>query len=293
MKKQLILLLFCSSLLLQASAQLQPFTTLNDFQYPESITTDGHFLYVANIGAQFAPLAKDGDGFIAQLDMQGKPVKRLVAAGLHAPKGMAIVQGVLYVTDIDTLKGFKLSDGKLVFQLGFAGADVHFLNDITAKDNHTLFVSETAAGKVFEVQLGSKPSFIQINSTVINGANGLTYDAAHKKLYIVSLGAGNTPGEIGVMDMNTRPYAYTTIGSYKGYLDGVALLPGNRLLFTDWVSLEKPVNSTLNILSLNNGTVTTIANGMQGAADLLYIPVSQTAWVPVMAASQLAAFKLP
>lgn len=293
MKPYLLAALLCCITALQAAAQLQPVHTVNGLRFPESIISDGQYLYVSNIGAQFDPLAKDGDGFIAKLDLQGNTVNdQFISGHLHAPKGMAIVKNILYVTDIDTIKGFRLSDGALVYQLGFEKDQVHFLNDLTVKDAHTLFVSATDQGKIFEVRTGEDAGYTALPlNTVIKGANGLAYDAGKQLLYVVSLGADKDPGEIGVIDLTAKP-VYKSIGTYKGFLDGVALLPGNRLLFTDWLSLEKPVNATLNTVDIGTGKVTTIANGMQGAADLWYIAATKTAWVPVMAGSKLAAFKL-
>lgn len=286
-----LLLLLLGSMGL-AKAQQQPVATITGFQFPESVNTDGRYLYVSNIGAKLEPTVKDGDGFISRLDLNGKLLDQKFITGLSAPKGMAIVQQVLYVADIDSIKGFRLSDGARIFALGFGG-QTSFLNDLAAKDAHTLFVSATDIGKVFEVQLGRQPAYREIVlSEKIKGANGLSYDAAAQQLYVVTLGEGNEPGRIGVIQFGPNGATYKNSSDYTGFLDGAAVLPGNRLLFTDWTSLTNPVSGTVNILDMATGKITTIANKLQGAADLLYIPSKNITWVPEMVAGRLKAYQL-
>src|SRR5689334_2244123 len=76
------------------------------FTYPESLNSDGKFLYVSNIG-NGGPTGKDGDGYISKLTPDGKLISRTFFGGkLNAPKGSAIIRGVIYVADIDQIIGF-------------------------------------------------------------------------------------------------------------------------------------------------------------------------------------------
>ena len=64
--------------------------------HPESVISDGKFLYVTNIGNALDPGAKDGDGFISKLSLDGKViVHKLNDTKLNAPKGTAIIRGML------------------------------------------------------------------------------------------------------------------------------------------------------------------------------------------------------
>src|SRR5690606_19466150 len=65
---------------------------------PESVLYTDKALYVSLIDG--AGWDADGKGGIGILDHNGKIVNANWVTGLSAPKGMAIVKGVLYVADI-------------------------------------------------------------------------------------------------------------------------------------------------------------------------------------------------
>ena len=92
------ILSFMAGSMLAVTALAQDSTGLAN---PESITSDGKYLYVSNIGNKLDPSAKDGDGFISKLSLDGKVIEHSWAdTKLNAPKGTAVIRGVLYVTDI-------------------------------------------------------------------------------------------------------------------------------------------------------------------------------------------------
>jgi hypothetical protein len=118
-----------------APAAPAPVWTLEGFAMPESVVYDAaaDLYYVSNInGTDVA--AKDDNGFIAKVGPDGKLVALKWIDGaadtitLHAPKGMAIADGTLWVTDIDRLQGFDLTTGAPTVEVLIAGAT--FMNDI-------------------------------------------------------------------------------------------------------------------------------------------------------------------
>ena len=58
-------------------------------------------LYVANIEGE--PAGKDGVGSISILSKAGEIIEQEWVTGLNAPKGMTVMDGKLYVTDVDAL----------------------------------------------------------------------------------------------------------------------------------------------------------------------------------------------
>src|SRR5262245_35110544 len=80
---------------------------------PESVRYDADLdaYFVSNINGN--PSAKDGNGFIAQVDAGNtSSVKMLVQGGkngatLNAPKGLAVVGDTLWVADIDAVRAFN------------------------------------------------------------------------------------------------------------------------------------------------------------------------------------------
>ena len=86
--------------------------TVTELQSPYSFVNDpiekDYFISSVNGEAETA----DNNGFITKLDLNGKLLNlKFIQGGkgnvtLNAPKGMALVEHVLYVADLDTLRGF-------------------------------------------------------------------------------------------------------------------------------------------------------------------------------------------
>lgn len=101
-------------------------------------------IYVSNIGGM-DPQAKDGKGSIAIIDKDGKIVNPAWVTGLNSPKGMAISNGKLYVTDIDALVEIDIASAKISNTWKVEGAE--FLNDVAAH-NGTVYFTDMTTGKV-------------------------------------------------------------------------------------------------------------------------------------------------
>ena len=75
------------------------------FNNPESVLISGDHRFVSNIGATLDPTGKDGDGYVSELDAEGRVLDAhafpAIGSHLDAPKGMAMAGGRLYVADID------------------------------------------------------------------------------------------------------------------------------------------------------------------------------------------------
>lgn len=252
------------------------------FSSPESIISDGKFLYVSNVGTELEPSKKDGDGFISRVSKEGKilDLKFLPTTGqLHAPKGSAIIGDVLYVADIDRLVGFNLNTKAVVFELAFEGTQ--FLNDVVVKDKQTLFASTTDQGIIYQVDIPQKKATPIKTDQPLRGPNGLAYDAATNTLYVAGFGSDNQPnGEVGKIDLATN--AYTRLGTYQGYLDGIALITPSTLLFSDWIAFEK--KGEVKKLDLKTLEVTTLERKEKvgGPADFSYDAKTKNIYLPHM-----------
>ncbi|MDN4165341.1 ATP-binding protein [Cytophagales bacterium LB-30] len=131
----------------------------------ESVLVDANTgaIYVSNINGM--PLEKDGNGFIAKIKNDGSIETLQWATGLSAPKGMAIRDSILYVTDIDRLVGISLASGSIVQEYAIEGAQ--FLNDVTT-DGTSVYFSDMATGKIYQLK-DEAPSLFQENVASING----------------------------------------------------------------------------------------------------------------------------
>jgi DNA-binding beta-propeller fold protein YncE len=227
---------FLTGMVLVINTMAQDSTVL---AHPESVISDGKFLYVTNIGNALDPGAKDGDGFVSKLSLDGKVITRKFSdTKLNAPKGTAIIRGMLYVADIDRVIGLELATGKKLAEINLIAAGTNFINDLTVKDDFTLFASCTDVGKIVEVNI--RTGQVRIIAEV-KGANGITYDKATNSLYTCSFDFQNMQGgELGVITWKDYKPSYEKIGDVHGAFDGLAMLDNHTLVVSDWGAMDHP-----------------------------------------------------
>ncbi|MFO0596731.1 MAG: hypothetical protein U0228_15545 [Myxococcaceae bacterium] len=187
-----------------------------------------------------APLDKDNNGYIAELSPDGAVVNaKLVEGGqkkvtLNAPKGSALLGGILYVADIDTVRLFDRKTGEPKGEVALKGAT--FANDVAAGPDGNIYVSDSGLNAKFEgtgtdsiwvIKPGKKPTAKQlIKSKDLHGPNGLlvTKDAVH----VVVFGGP----ELQTYDLKGKKKGEFTMLP-NGGLDGIVAI-GDDLLITSW-----------------------------------------------------------
>lgn len=259
---------------------------IEGFSSPESVamTVDGKRFFISNLGEKLEPSAKDGDGYITEVSPEGSIVnkKLLPKSGvLNGPKGMAIVSTTLYVTDVDKVVGFDVNSREQVFEMDFSAEKTVFLNDLAVYDDKTLFLSATDIGKIFRITLSPAPSYGLV-AEGIAGPNGLYLDKDANKLYVVGFGDGNFNGALGVVALNGEKPEYKKLSPDGGALDGIALLPGGRLLYSDWVAFDRPGKFIVYDLKSGSFAELKLSEPVRGPADFLYDSAKKTLWVPKM-----------
>ncbi|MWV62863.1 hypothetical protein DCO58_01910 [Helicobacter saguini] len=138
--------------------------SISGLQGPQAVVSNANNIYVSNAGIYKNNIKKES-GFISRLDGKGKIVELKFIDNLDYPKGIAVLNNVLYVVDINTLKGFNLSTKKQVLNMQIKGANA--LSDI-ATSNDTLYVSDSKAGVIYAVDIKKKNYhvFIAIESSL-------------------------------------------------------------------------------------------------------------------------------
>ncbi|WP_309640978.1 hypothetical protein [Flavobacterium sp.] len=236
MKKSL-LISFAFSALTATNANAQDTKKANNFHHIESVVSDGKFLYVADIGTELKPSAKDGDGQIAKLDRKGKILDAsFVKEPLNAPKGLAVFKDILFINDINRIVAINLETGTKIYEINF-GQETTFLNDIAIWDKNTLYVSATDTSKLYKVDLTNK-SFTEVKlNTTISGINGLYCAPKSNKLYVNGFGSNNQPnGVFGCI--NLKDNTFTQITAITGYYDGICI-KNDVLYLSNWMAFEK------------------------------------------------------
>src|ERR1700690_3241991 len=88
--------------------------TISGFDAPESVIKSGDRLFVSNMGGTKPdPMALDSNGFISELSVDGRVIHQKFQKGiLNAPKGLAVVQDMVYVADVNRVVGFNMRTGE-------------------------------------------------------------------------------------------------------------------------------------------------------------------------------------
>lgn len=258
------------------------------FSSPESVLHHDNYLFVSNVGKKLEPTSVDGDGYISMLSSNGELIsQKHFEVILNAPKGMAIFENTLYVTDINRVVGLDLSSKKQVMELSLADLQVNFLNDIVATEEGVLYVSATDTGDVYQINTRLSDSTRALSRLPIQqlpGPNGLAYDKTSHSLWVASFGSGeDKPGEFGKVSLNS--YQYEKLASIEGMLDGVALISENKALLSDWVAFDN--SGQIIEVDLTTGEKRTLYDKLGGPADFSYLATKNEIVIPRMMESKV------
>jgi hypothetical protein len=237
------------------------------FKTPESIFYDsGEDLYlVSNING--SPSDMDDNGFISRVKPDGSIAELKWIDGtndnvtLSAPKGMAEVGEILYVSDINALRLFDKKSGEPVGTVKIPGST--FLNDVVADGKGGVYVSDSGMNPDFSSSGTDAVYHVLADGsieTVAKGEalmhpNGLAMvDGA---LLCVTFG-GKSLLKIG-MDGTVSTEAELPGGS----LDGIEQANDGHLLISSW--------ETKTVYAVgSDGTATALVTDVESPADIGY-----------------------
>jgi sugar lactone lactonase YvrE len=252
---------------------------------PESVVVDPATgaIYVSNIVG--AVMQKDGNGFIAKLNGDGKMVTRQWVKGLDSPTGLALHDRTLYVADVDQLVEINAASGEIVKRYPAKGAT--FLNDVAIDSDGTVYVSDTPSNTIWRLKDGSFEPWIADDK--LNGPNGLLVQG--DMLVVASLGkipgVGQKQELAGLSLISLKDQSVTKLGDGRpiGNLDGLELLQPGVYLVTDWAAgalyRVDAKGKAQQLIDLN-----------QGSADLTYLPDKKIVLIPMMLDNTLVAYRL-
>lgn len=194
---------------------------------PESVILDSskNVLYAANINGK--PTNKDSNGFISILKLNGEIETMKFAVGFDAPKGMAIYENKLFVSDIDTLRVVDLNSGKIVKNHKIAEAK--FLNDVAVSNDGTVYVSDfSGANKaVYKIAKGKVEKWLDETKLLGQRPNGLWLE--EKSLVI-----GTKEGSIFKADLGTKKIRTYNSNIGVNGIDGILPFDDNSYISSDW-----------------------------------------------------------
>lgn len=258
--------------------------------HPESVVRHNDYYLVSNLGVSLLPDKADGDGFISVMNIDGTGLIQHHITGLDSPKGLEIINGMLYVCDLSELKVFNIITGQLIKTYSFQAEGVTLLNDITGlySDNETIFLTATRARKIFKLNIntGTK-EVLTVNGQTLLQTNGLALDNANNVLYMAEFGEGNGQNARIIKIDLTNNNGTVLGGSTTGLLYDGIVLTANKLYLSDW-------SHKLFSLDLNNPNTPPVQllAGLSGPADIFHDTNTNKIIIPSMTAHELRFYDL-
>lgn len=251
--------------------------TPSKLKVPESIKYDAarKVIYVSNING--APTEKNGKGFISRISMDGKIISLQWITGLNAPKGMALWQDRLFVSDIDRIVEIDVGKGRILKQYPVPGAG--FLNDVAVDEAGRVYVSDMAENNSVIYRLIKGKVSVFLRGAEISSPNGLFY--RNKTLYVGNSG----DGRLKAVDVTSG--AITTIVKVGHGIDGLIRLADGGFIISDWSGRTEWITAQKKIVTLLDTRAQKI-----NSADLEYIPQKRLLLIPTFFDNRVTAYRL-
>lgn len=239
----------------------------------ESVLYDAgkNTLYVSNIVG--APDARDGNGFISKVSLDGAITNLQWATGLDAPKGMGLRNNSLFVTDIDKIVEIDTETGKIVKSYPVTGAQ--FLNDITVDNDGNVYATDSNVG--FIVQISGDA--VTMWAENLAGPNGILADGEK------FLMAGWDSGTLNAIDADTREVSQIAEG--MEHPDGIVAVGDGSYLVSTWDGMVHHVDPDGNVTLLLDTRESEV-----NAADIEFVQARNLLLVPTFFANKVVAYEL-
>lgn len=190
---------------------------------------------------------------------------------LEAPKGLAILDNVLYVADVTRVVGLDLETGKQVFKQAIP--DAVFLNDVAADNEKSIYVSDSRSNFIVRIipstgltEFFRHPELVSPNGLFVAAQDDETY------LYVVSMEA-DTP----IQKLNLFSKEFSAIPNFKlTRADGITREPDGSWLISSWA------DSTVYKFSPDWSEQSHLQKTYQSPADIFYSIENKELAIPHM-----------
>ena len=246
-------------------------------QTPESVLYNpaDSMLYVSNING--SPSAKDSNGFISKVSLDGKIQDLKWVNGLNAPKGSGLFKGRLFVTDIDNLVEIDIQSGKIRNRYPAPGAK--FLNDVAIDTSGNIYISDSSQDNSVIYKYSEGKIEIWAKGKEITSPNGLWME--EKDLIFGNSGDGFLKA---INLSNKKIRIVTKIGSG---IDGLRSDGKGNYLISDWQGKTSLVDK--------NGKITVLLDTTKfkiNSADSEYISDMNLLIIPTFFDNRIVAYKV-
>jgi hypothetical protein len=227
------------------------------FSSPEGVAVFNNKLLISNVAGEATE--KDGIGWISRVSKDGTVLEQKWVEGLNAPKGMAIHNGVLFVTDIDTIHRIDAESGERLNSIEIEGAV--FLNDLTVW-NDVVYASDSADASIHQV--GENTSSLWMTDPQLAGVNGL-FGKGDRLLV-------STMREGALLSINSdQSIDHLAIGMNDA--DGIAAFDDDSYVISSWPGRIWYVSAEGAVISLLDSEADNInQNDLTRVDDLIVVP---------------------
>ncbi|HEU4408258.1 MAG TPA: hypothetical protein VFS43_23550 [Polyangiaceae bacterium] len=201
-----------------AAGPAYTFKKVDGFRAPESCYWDEErqVWYVSNIDATSADLTQpDGSGWISRLDPEGNVLEPKWVEGLDTPAGLRLLNGRLYVANIDEVVGIDVATATVAERVAAPGATL--LNDPDT-DGEYVYVTDTFGNKIYRFRPGGAAE-VFLESPDLRGPNGLLVDGGG--LFVASVVDFTSPAQAPFLRVDLATKRIEPFGSASGKFDGI------------------------------------------------------------------------
>ncbi len=131
---------------------------VTNLAFPQSMIADeGQVYFIANANGD--PGTRENSGFISKVSHEGKMIDLHFIQGgknsvtLNSPKEMAIVGSLLFVADLDAVRGFDKETGQPLHTIPFAQFHSQSLTGLAADSQGRLYVSDSDSNTIYRINL--------------------------------------------------------------------------------------------------------------------------------------------
>ena len=250
-----------------ALPELEQVWIASGFSSPEGVAYADDVLFISNVAGEGN--AKDGEGWISRLSRDGEILDEKWIEGLNAPKGMAIRDGKLFVSDYDAYHVIDIETAQIENTYPVEGAG--FLNDIAVWQGG-VYMSDSGSARIFQVDVNGYKEWLADDR--LSGINGLTADG--DRLLIATMDSGSLYETLGARDL-------TEIATGMANADGIAVLDDGSYLVSSWPGQIWHVSQSGDVTELHDTQADEIyQNDLTRIGDLIIVPNWQpgtvTAW---------------
>jgi hypothetical protein len=253
---------------LETIPQLEPLWIAQGFSSPEGVAAAaGRGYFISNVVGDGT--GKDGEGWISILSEEGDIIEARFIDGLDAPKGMAVLEDLLYVADIDRVRVFDAETGEARDEIAIDGAA--FLNDATTWQG-AVYISDSGTARIFRLADGA--ATVWLADEKLDGVNGLL--GAGEKMLISTMSTG-------ALYEADSDGGLTEIASGMFDADGIGVVPDGGWLVSAWrgdIFFVSPEGEVRKLLDTREEEI--LQNDLSVFGDVVIVPNWQpstvTAW---------------